>query len=63
MLDVRLPIGILFLAIGVVVAAQGFIAGPSASAAGLPIDLIWGAAMALFGVLALALAASARSQR
>lgn len=58
LLDVRLPIGLLFLAIGALVAAQGLIA--PAPVAGLDIDLIWGLAMAAFGALMLALALMAR---
>jgi hypothetical protein len=53
--DIRLPIGLLFLAIGLLVAAYGAIAHPAA-AAGVNIDLIWGAVMAAFGALMLGLA-------
>lgn len=54
--DVRLPIGLLFLAIGVLVAAWGAVGGPSAVKAGQPnIDLIWGAVMVAFGVVMLGL--------
>jgi hypothetical protein len=57
--DIRLPIGVLFLAIGLLVAAFGALAHPPAPA-GINIDLIWGAVMAAFGVLMLGLAALAR---
>jgi len=56
--DVRLPIGLLFLAIGLLVAGYGAVAQPMA--AGLNIDLIWGLVMAGFGALMLALVALAR---
>ncbi len=59
LLDVRLPIGLLFLAIGAVVAARGLLPGATA-ATGLAIDLIWGCAMAAFGAVMLALALVAR---
>lgn len=54
--DVRLPIGLLFLAIGALVAVFGLTADPAAMAAhsaGLNIDLIWGLVMAAFGALML----------
>lgn len=56
--DVRLPIGLLFLAIGVLVAAVGLTGDPkvfTAHSAGLNIDLVWGAVMAGFGVVMLVL--------
>jgi len=53
--DIRLPIGLLFLAIGVLVAAFGAIGHPAAPG-GVNIDLIWGVVMAAFGALMLALA-------
>ena len=60
LLDLRLPLGLLFVSIGVLVTAEGLIAGPAAVAAGLPIDLIWGLGMAAFGAAAVALALVAR---
>ena len=56
--DVRLPIGLLFLAIGLLVAGYGAAAQPMA--AGVNIDLVWGLVMAGFGVLMLVLVALAR---
>ena len=53
--DVRLPIGLLFLAIGVLVGGYGLIGDPAvfdAHSAGVNIDLIWGAVM--LGLVALA---------
>jgi LPXTG-motif cell wall-anchored protein len=61
LLDVRLPIGLLFVAIGVLVAVQGLLS--PAVVTGLDIDLIWGAAMAGFGALMLGLALMARRRR
>ncbi len=58
--DVRLPIGLVFVLIGLLVAARGLIGGPAlalAESAGLNIDLIWGAAMTVFGLALLALTA------
>lgn len=58
--DVRLPIGLLFLAIGALVAAAGLTGDPKvmeAHSAGLNIDLVWGGVMAAFGAIMLALAA------
>ena len=58
--DVRLPIGLLFLAIGVLVTAVGLTGDPKvfeAHSAGLNIDVVWGLVMAGFGALMLLLAA------
>ena len=56
--DVRTPIGLLFLAIGAVVAAYGLLASPVRE--GINIDLLWGLVMGLFGAVMLALAWLAR---
>lgn len=61
--DVRLPIGLLFLAIGILVMGVGLTGDPKmldAHGAGLNIDLVWGAVMAGFGAVMLFLAALAR---
>ncbi|WP_309604428.1 hypothetical protein [Phenylobacterium sp.] len=61
--DVRLPIGLLFLAIGALVAAYGLTADQaamSAHSAGLNIDLVWGLVMAGFGAVMLVLVWLAR---
>jgi len=58
--DVRLPLGLLFLAIGLLVGAEGLVAGPAVVTAGVNIDLVWGLAMAAFGALMLVLARLAR---
>jgi hypothetical protein len=62
-LDIRTPIGALFLIIGTMLAGAGLFGAPKTLAGGaldVNIDLIWGAAMAAFGVVMLVLAASAR---
>jgi hypothetical protein len=61
--DVRLPIGLLFLAIGLLVAGVGLTGNQAvlqAHSAGVNIDLVWGSVMAGFGALMLALAGLAR---
>ena len=63
MFDVRLPIGLLFLAIGVLVIGAGLTGDPKvldAHGAGLNIDLVWGSVMAIFGAVMLVLAARAK---
>jgi hypothetical protein len=57
---VRLPIGLLFLAIGLLVTGVGLTGDPKvfeAHSAGLNIDVVWGLVMAGFGALMLLLAA------
>jgi hypothetical protein len=61
--DVRLPIGLLFLAIGGMVGGVGLMGDPAvfeAHSPGVNIDIVWGGAMAGFGAVMLALAALAR---
>jgi hypothetical protein len=55
--DIRWPIGLLFLAIGVLVAAAGLF---GVQPAGPNIDLDWGGVMILFGATMVVLAALAR---
>jgi hypothetical protein len=55
--DVRWPIGLLFLAIGALVAAAGLF---GVQPAGPNIDLDWGGIMILFGAAMVLLAALAR---
>ena len=57
--DVRLPIGLLFLAIGLLVAGYGLL-GPTTLSTGVNIDLVWGSVMAVFGAIMLVLAALAK---
>ena len=56
--DIRLPIGLLFVLIGLLVAAYGAVAQPGV--AEINIDLIWGVVMAAFGALMLGLSWLAR---
>ena len=53
--DVRLPIGLLFLAMGFLVGGYGLLGHPAPSA-GVNIDLVWGGVMGAFGAVMLALA-------
>jgi hypothetical protein len=57
--DVRLPIGLLFLAMGFLVGGYGLLGHPAPSA-GVNIDLVWGGVMGVFGTVMLVLAALAR---
>ena len=64
--DVRLPIGLLFLLIGSLVAVCGLLGDPAvfaAHSAGLNIDLVWGLVMAGFGAVMLLLAARSLRRR
>ena len=55
-LDIRLPLGLLFALVGLLLVAQGlFGAVSTVQTAGINIDLWWGVAMAAFGGLMLAL--------
>ena len=63
--DVRLPIGLLFLAIGILVTAAGLTGDPKvfeAHSPGVNIDVVWGLVMAAFGALMLLLAALHRGK-
>ena len=55
--DVRWPVGLLFLMIGVLVASAGLF---GAQPVGPNIDLGWGAVMVVFGAVMVLLAALAR---
>lgn len=64
--DIRFPIGLLFVAIGAILAGSGWLGDPAAyqgRSLGLNINLIWGAAMALFGAAMLALTGLAGRKR
>ena len=61
--DIRLPIGMLFLTLGLLLVGFGLGSGPEiyrAHSLGVNINLAWGAVMAAFGALMLALALSRR---
>jgi hypothetical protein len=53
MLDIRMPIGLMFLIIGALLAVYGVTQSPAeyAKALGHNVDLYWGAAMAVFGLV------------
>jgi LPXTG-motif cell wall-anchored protein len=64
--DIRLPIGLLFTALGVILMVFGAASDPAiyrAHSLGVNINLIWGAAMTLFGLVALALAGVSMRKR
>lgn len=47
--DIRLPIGLLFLALGLLVGGYGAASPAHAMSMGLNVDLAWGAILLLFG--------------
>jgi hypothetical protein len=57
-LDVRRPIGLFFTVLGVLLAGYGVATRgtPGMTPTGVPIDLVWGAALLVFGVAMLWLA-------
>lgn len=57
-LDIRLPIGLLFVILGLLLALYGAFADDAVTprSLGVNIDLWWGIAMALFGAIMLLLA-------
>jgi hypothetical protein len=62
-LDVRLPMGLLFLSLGLILAGYGVMADPAIYAKhslGQNVNLIWGVIFALFGGLMLWLTARAK---
>jgi len=64
-LDIRLPIGMMFTLIGLLLAVSGFLTKDDAAkyqcSLGININLIWGAVLLVFGGLMLSLALFARS--
>lgn len=62
-LDVRLPMGLLFLSLGLILAGYGVMSDPAIYAKhslGQNVNLIWGVIFALFGGLMLWLSARAK---
>ena len=60
-LDIRYPIGYLFLLVGAILAVYGLVSGPEIYAAhslGINVNLWWGIVMAAFGAVMVALARS-----
>ena len=62
--DLRIPIGLFFGLIGLILAIYGFVGDPALNARslGININLIWGVILLVFGVLMLALAKLGKSQ-
>ena len=50
-LDLRWPIGLMFSLVGVLLTVNGLLAGPSAKALGININLWWGLVLLTFGLL------------
>lgn len=51
-LDIRLPMGLLFLLLGIILVTYGFVSDPAIYAKhslGQNVNLLWGAIFALFG--------------
>jgi hypothetical protein len=64
-LDVRLPMGLLFLILGVILVGYGLTADPAIYARhslGQNVNLFWGAIFTLFGTIMLVLASIATHQ-
>jgi hypothetical protein len=58
-LDIRYPIGLLFLVVGAILAIYGMVSGPEIYAAhslGLNVNLWWGLIQIAFGAIMVALA-------
>jgi hypothetical protein len=58
-LDIRYPIGFLFLVVGAILATYGLVSGPEiyvSHSLGMNVNLWWGIVMVVFGVIMLALA-------
>ena len=64
-LDVRYPIGLFFAILGVLIGGYGVVTleRPGATPTGVPIDVMWGILMLVFGVFMLGLAERARRAR
>lgn len=63
-LDIRLPIGLLFLLLGVILVVYGFLSDPAiytVHSLGQNVNLTWGAVFVLFGALMLWLAKRRRN--
>ncbi len=60
MLDIRLPIGLLFLLVGALLTGYGLVSDPSlyARSLGINVNLDWGAVLLAFGVAMLYLGRS-----
>jgi hypothetical protein len=62
LLDIRTPIGLMFLVLGAILTAYGAVSDPSAYArAGLNINLWWGLVLLVFGATMFALGRRAKT--
>jgi hypothetical protein len=64
-LDIRWPIGYMFLIMGIVLAAYGIFSDATIyqQSLGLNVNLIWGAILAAFGIVMLLLARSGKKSQ
>jgi hypothetical protein len=64
-LDIRWPIGYMFLIMGIILAAYGIFSNPTiyAQSLGMNVNLIWGAILAAFGIVMLLLARSGKKSQ
>jgi hypothetical protein len=63
-LDVRIPMGWLFLSLGIILVAYGFIADPAIyvkHSLGQNVNLLWGGIFVAFGVVTLLIARTKKS--
>jgi len=64
-LDIRWPIGYMFLIMGVILAAYGLFSNPTiyAQSLGMNVNLIWGVILGAFGIVMLLLARSGKKSQ
>jgi hypothetical protein len=64
-LDIRIPLGLMFSVLGLILAVYGVFSNPAiyARSLGHNVNLIWGGFLLLFGAAMLALARRSASQR
>jgi hypothetical protein len=64
-LDIRWPIGFMFLLLGVVLAVYGLVSDADiyAQSLGMNVNLIWGSVLIVFGLVMIALARAGRKTR
>ncbi|MGH9468533.1 MAG: hypothetical protein ACRD1Y_14370 [Terriglobales bacterium] len=64
-LDIRIPLGSLFVILGVLLAGYGLVSGPAQyqRSLGIDVNLWWGIALLVFGLAMLALAWRAAAAR
>ena len=65
MLDIRVPVGVMFAAMGALLAGYGLLGDQSiyARSLGININLVWGSVLIVFAVCLLLLSARARTPR